>query len=83
MRCGKCYAENPDDKRFCGDCGEPLGNRCSQCGAENPSANRFCGGWGAALTISAPISTSSAPTDVRLSTESASPEDIVGERKIE
>lgn len=24
MKCASCGAENPDDKRFCGDCGSPL-----------------------------------------------------------
>jgi class 3 adenylate cyclase len=24
MRCSKCFAENPESKRFCGDCGAAL-----------------------------------------------------------
>ena len=24
MRCSKCGSDNPEDKRFCGDCGSPL-----------------------------------------------------------
>ncbi|MBU0685527.1 MAG: zinc ribbon domain-containing protein [Thermoplasmatota archaeon] len=24
MKCANCGAENPDDKRFCGDCGSPF-----------------------------------------------------------
>jgi class 3 adenylate cyclase/tetratricopeptide (TPR) repeat protein len=50
MRCSKCGAENLEGKRFCGDCGEPLGNRCHRCGAENAPGKRFCGDCGAALT---------------------------------
>jgi class 3 adenylate cyclase/tetratricopeptide (TPR) repeat protein len=51
MRCKKCGSENPTGKRFCGDCGEPLGYTCSQCGSENPPAKKFCGDCGAALSV--------------------------------
>ncbi len=27
MKCPACGADNPDDKRFCGDCGSQLGQR--------------------------------------------------------
>jgi class 3 adenylate cyclase len=50
MRCAKCDAENPQGKRFCGDCGTALENRCHQCGVDNPVGKRFCGDCGAALT---------------------------------
>ena len=53
MRCSKCGSYNPEDKRFCADCGAPLANRCPKCGAENPPGKRFCGDCGAALTRSA------------------------------
>jgi class 3 adenylate cyclase len=49
MRCSKCGSENPDDKRFCGDCGAPLTNRCPKCGTDNPPGKRFCGDCGTAL----------------------------------
>ena len=29
MRCTSCGSENPESKRFCGDCGSPLGSRCA------------------------------------------------------
>jgi predicted amidophosphoribosyltransferase len=41
MRCSKCGAENPEGKRFCGNCGAVLGNRCPQCGADNALGKRF------------------------------------------
>jgi len=49
MRCAKCGADNPADKRFCGDCGAALANRCVQCGADNPIEKKFCGDCGTAL----------------------------------
>ena len=50
MRCTSCGSENPDSKRFCGDCGSPLGNRCTRCGVENPAGKKFCGDCGADLS---------------------------------
>src|SRR6516225_9655366 len=72
MRCRKCRAENPEGKKFCGDCGEPLGDRCCQCGAENPTGKRFCGDCGAALTTGGATVLSSSPAppaaEIRLAT---------------
>ena len=50
MRCASCGSKNPDSKRFCGDCGSPLGNRCARCGVENPAGKKFCGDCGADLS---------------------------------
>jgi class 3 adenylate cyclase len=52
VRCSKCGAANPADKKFCGDCGQPLANLCPKCGADNPSDKRFCGDCGTPLTPS-------------------------------
>ncbi|MBN2517390.1 MAG: DUF2116 family Zn-ribbon domain-containing protein [Candidatus Altiarchaeota archaeon] len=27
IKCPKCGAENPDDKKFCGDCGAKIGEK--------------------------------------------------------
>jgi class 3 adenylate cyclase/tetratricopeptide (TPR) repeat protein len=54
MTCAACGGENPAGKRFCGDCGAPLGAACPACGAENPPDKRFCGDCGAALAADAP-----------------------------
>src|ERR1700688_4217925 len=73
MLCAKCRAENPEGKRFCGDCGAPLANRCGQCGAENPPEKKFCGDCGSALSTAmaaavAPSSPRSAP-NIRVAPE--------------
>jgi len=61
MRCPKCGAWNPKDKKFCGNCGNsmPLGYvlipsklKCPDCGAENPPGKRFCGDCGGTLLLS-------------------------------
>src|SRR5215469_4921683 len=61
MRCPKCGAENPGQKKFCGDCGARLENRCPQCSAENPFGKRFCGDCGAPLTADDASGTSPLP----------------------
>ena len=66
MRCTKCGCENPDSKRFCGDCGTPLGSRCPKCTSENPPGKKFCGDCGADLSqpTAAPRSAESAAAPV-------------------
>src|SRR5882724_2419509 len=70
MRCASCGSENPASKRFCGDCGRPLGSGCPKCGAENPADKKFCGDCGADLFQ---------PTAAPQSAESAAAR-VVGER---
>src|SRR6266851_608381 len=54
MRCHSCGSENPEAKRFCGDCAAPLSLRCPKCGAENPPDKRFCGDCATALDAPRP-----------------------------
>jgi class 3 adenylate cyclase len=61
MHCSMCGAENPEGKKFCGDCGAALENHCPQCGAENPTGKRFCGDCGAALEANVTRTQSSSP----------------------
>ncbi|MGH7857795.1 MAG: double zinc ribbon domain-containing protein, partial [Candidatus Binatia bacterium] len=49
MRCAKCGSENPEENRFCEECGEPLARQCPACGRAVRADARFCGGCGAAL----------------------------------
>ena len=88
MRCSKCGSENPLGKKFCGDCGGPLGNPCPKCSADNPVEKRFCGECGAALVNAARANTPQtslaqpSATGIRVTAEQsdASPA-IDGERK--
>jgi Adenylate and Guanylate cyclase catalytic domain/Double zinc ribbon len=81
MRCPKCKTENPDSKKFCGDCGSALANLCPQCGVDNPPDKRFCGDCGTAL--GAPRAAPNKKSDeapIRV-TEASVPENLEGERK--
>src|SRR5712692_189673 len=61
MRCPRCQSENPDDHRFCGECGARLELTCPECSAVNPPTNKFCGGCGAALRMTAAAGAATAP----------------------
>ena len=51
VSCPSCGADNPEGKRFCGDCGGTLALVCPTCGAaDNPEGKRFCGECGGPLT---------------------------------
>jgi class 3 adenylate cyclase/tetratricopeptide (TPR) repeat protein len=42
MKCSKCQAANPDDAKFCIECGGSLEFRCPKCGATTPARGKFC-----------------------------------------
>ena len=42
MKCPKCQHENPDNAKFCMQCGEKLEIVCPECGAKLPPEARFC-----------------------------------------
>src|SRR5712692_190298 len=54
MRCPQCAHENPQDVKFCGECGARLQALCPACGVANPPANKFCGECGAPMTAAVP-----------------------------
>src|SRR5438309_234857 len=49
MRCVHCHFDNPEAVRFCGWCGQKVGNRCARCRSDNPLDFQFCGECGSAL----------------------------------
>jgi class 3 adenylate cyclase/tetratricopeptide (TPR) repeat protein len=64
LTCPSCGAENPEDKKFCGDCGQALALACSACGAAAEPGKKFCGDCGAALSgTPAPATAEGAPPD--------------------
>ncbi|UCE91661.1 MAG: zinc ribbon domain-containing protein [Methanobacteriota archaeon] len=44
MKCGVCGGENPENMRFCGHCGKPLGDKPAA--SQNPTGERRCVGCG-------------------------------------
>jgi len=42
MQCPQCQAENPDQAKFCLECGAKLQAVCPQCGAALPPQAKFC-----------------------------------------
>lgn len=48
-RCPRCGVGQPAGKRFCADCGSPLGAACPTCAAPVEAGKRFCGDCGAAV----------------------------------
>ncbi|MFL5797308.1 MAG: AAA family ATPase [Actinomycetota bacterium] len=45
--CPACSASNPDDARFCAQCGTSLGPACARCGQPLSESDRFCPSCGA------------------------------------
>ena len=50
IACARCGASNPEDARFCVECGSRLGFVCSACGAELTGPVRYCPSCGANVT---------------------------------
>jgi ribosomal protein L40E len=46
MKCTKCHIENPDDNKFCRECGTALVSACANCGNNLPAGDKFCGKCG-------------------------------------
>jgi class 3 adenylate cyclase len=49
MLCPKCQFENPDENKFCRECGSKLRLECPVCASEILSSDKFCGECGHAL----------------------------------
>ena len=79
MKCRECQVENPDNKKFCRECGAKLLPTCPQCKVEIQPDDKFCGDCGYDLAKSdesAPQVTKPAPTD-----DTSPPKPIASERK--
>ena len=42
MECAKCRTENPEQAKFCIDCGSKIEFHCPGCGAVTPAIGKFC-----------------------------------------
>jgi class 3 adenylate cyclase/tetratricopeptide (TPR) repeat protein len=43
MDCPQCQTDNPDNRKFCYECGSKLLKICPECGFENLPRDKFCG----------------------------------------
>ncbi len=50
MLCLNCSYQNPDDARFCQNCGQPLERACTNCGTLNAPMAKFCKNCGTRLS---------------------------------
>ena len=53
-RCLQCRHENPDDAKFCLECGRRLALMCGACGTELPAEAKFCKECGKAVNTITP-----------------------------
>jgi class 3 adenylate cyclase/predicted ATPase len=53
VQCSACGADSAPGKRFCAECGAPLGASCPECGAAVEADKRFCGDCGSPLAAAA------------------------------
>ena len=51
MKCPKCQTENPENLKFCGECGAKLEKICPHCNSSNPPQFKFCGECGHNLSL--------------------------------
>jgi class 3 adenylate cyclase/tetratricopeptide (TPR) repeat protein len=54
MQCPNCSFQNPDDAKFCQNCGQPLPRPCPNCGTPNGPEAKFCKNCGTKLGPSSP-----------------------------
>jgi len=88
MLCPHCQAPNPDDSRFCENCGQPLERACPKCGQPVSPSAKFCRHCGQALAA-APASPLTPldqyiPKELRAKLEAAraTGEGVEGERRV-
>lgn len=60
MNCPNCQTTNPDNARFCMNCGQALAHTCTNCGTALPAGARFCFNCGQPVA-SAPVGVVSRP----------------------
>ena len=51
MKCSKCQFENPENAKYCIECGTAVEFHCPKCGAITPATGKFCMECGYNLTL--------------------------------
>ena len=47
--CSKCGNSQPDGKKFCNNCGQPMSSSCGNCNEPMKAGSKFCGNCGTAV----------------------------------
>src|SRR5262249_39910789 len=68
-----CNLDNREGRKFCAECGTPLGWSCPKCGYANAAGEAFCGGCGSAQDKT--------PTPAKAAPLAAPPAEGSGERR--
>ena len=55
MKCQQCQTENPDENKFCSECGAKLALCCPGCGTPVLPKDKFCGECGRKLQRETPV----------------------------
>ena len=66
MKCTKCQFENPENAKFCIECGAPMEFHCPQCGAITLVTGKFCMECGHNLARPAEIRTADISFDEKI-----------------
>ncbi len=87
MHCPHCQTDNPDDARFCLNCGKALTQRCRNCQTELPTRACFCMQCGQPVSPSTPVDDArltrlAAATPALLAQKVRAAADLVGERRV-
>ncbi len=61
MKCWNCQTVNPEEAKFCFNCGVQLRRACQNCGAELSPTAKFCHNCGQPVQGAAPATTPSTP----------------------
>jgi class 3 adenylate cyclase/tetratricopeptide (TPR) repeat protein len=64
MNCPNCQTKNPDEARFCFNCGTALSIECSHCGTSLQPVARFCHNCGRPVTTASDPNTTGLPDAV-------------------
>jgi len=87
VKCSRCGHENPEEARFCAQCGNQLDKTCPVCSAPVRPDDRFCNNCGNSLTAQSPTTaerdhTAYAPDEMLTKiTEARSEHAMRGERR--
>jgi uncharacterized membrane protein YvbJ len=83
MKCPKCQSENPEDSKFCLECGKKMELESPSCGKSLPINAKFCNECGHNLTLPSKPTPKDLSLDEKIDKIQESGIEVLLERKIE